>query len=67
LGAIVAGLTAGIIAAIVVGAFITFATLSGGVYAAATGASFESSESVKNNPLYAPSEVSGDNPFFTAP
>jgi amino acid transporter len=64
LGAVVGGLVAGAIAAIViVAAIIALCTVGGGVYAVSAGLGNNAHAHVVNNPMYESSGAHRDNPL----
>jgi hypothetical protein len=62
---LIAGLTAGSIAAVVVcAAFAAGLTVAGGSYAIAQQASTDDDTGMSTNPLFEPSQNTGSNPTF---
>jgi hypothetical protein len=62
---LVAGLTAGSVAAVVVcAAFAGGLTVAGGTYALASQVASEDDASMSTNPMFEPSGMSGNNPAF---
>jgi len=67
LAGLIAGLTGGLVAVIVVCALIGAAMVAGGTYAATTALGASSLAGVRQNPLYEGKEEDGDNPLYGCP